>query len=111
MSRREERAIEKTQESVILTPGQARAAIALQFEREEIIRRTNEQIAEIVEAFQEQGRMLALIHQLPRGEGWSYRFDSIDVDGEPRVKLTAVAPPEPAAEPAAEPAEEKQDDE
>jgi hypothetical protein len=88
------------EESVILTPKQARAVIALQFEREEIARQANEQIAEIVEAAQEQGRMLALVHQLPRGEGITYRFEPVAVEGEerPRVKLIAVPPatePEP----------------
>jgi len=83
------------EESVILTPKQARAVTALQFEREEIARHANEQIGQIVEAFQEQGRMLSLVHQLPRGEDVRYRFDSIDVDGESRVKLTAVPAPVP----------------
>jgi hypothetical protein len=99
------------EESVILTPKQARAVIALQFEREEIARQANEQIAEIVEAAQEQGRMLALVHQLPRGEGITYRFEPVAVEGEerPRVKLIVVedpckgVPPAPEPEPPAEP--------
>jgi hypothetical protein len=88
------------EESVILTPKQARAVIALQYEREEIARQANEQIAEIVEATQEQGRLLALVHQLPRSEGVTYRFEPVAVEGEerPRVKMTAVSPePEPEA--------------
>ena len=80
----------KREESTILTPKQARAIAALQFEREEIVRQANEQIGQIMAAFQEQGRMLALVHQLPRGEDVTYRFDSVDVDGEMRVKLTAM---------------------
>jgi hypothetical protein len=90
------------EESVILTPKQARAVIALQYEREEIARQANAQIAEIVEATQEQGRLLALVHQLPRSEGVTYRFEPVAVEGEerPRVKMTAVPPAPPEPEPA-----------
>jgi hypothetical protein len=95
----EEKPTEAQDQSVIITPKQARAVLALQFERQEIERRANEQIAEIMGAFQEQGRMLALMHQLPRDEGITYRFESVDVDGAPRVKLIAVPAPEPEAEP------------
>ena len=96
-------------QSVVITPGQARAVIALQFERDELVRRTNKEVGEIMRAFQEQGRMLAMVHQLPSGEGWLYRFDSVDVDGEdkPRVKLTAV-PPTPEAPAETEEAGEEQ---
>ena len=49
--------------------------------------------------------MLALVHQLPRGKGITYRFDSVDVAGQPRVKLTAVeAPAEPEQAEPEEPA-------
>lgn len=96
----------ETKESVILTPKQARAVNALQFERSEIVRQANEQIGQIMEAFQEQGRLLAMVHQLPGGEGITYRFDTVDVDGEMRVKLTAELPePEAPAE-----ADEEKDD-
>jgi hypothetical protein len=82
---------EQTQEqSVIITPGQARAVSALQFERNEIVRQANEQIAQINEAFQEQGRILALVHELPRGDDWQYRFEDVDVDGQLRVKLSSL---------------------
>jgi hypothetical protein len=96
------------EQSVILTPKQARAVLALQFEREEIARRANEQINEIMEAFQDQGAMLAVIHQLPRGEDWVYAFESVTDEGQPRIKLTA----KPAeAEPAEAEAPEEGDDE
>lgn len=78
--------------SVILTPGQARAIVALEFERQEIARGANEQIGQIVAAFQEQGRLLAMVHQLPRGEKIKYRFDTVEMEGEPRLKLTALPP-------------------
>jgi len=99
MAKKEQTQNKEQAQSVILTPGQARAVTALQFERQEIARQANEQIGQIMAAFQEQGRMLALVHQLPRGEDVTYRFDSVDVDGEMRVKLTAMPPtlepPEP----------------
>ena len=96
---------EQTQEhSVIITPRQARAVSALQFERNEIVRQANEQIAQINEAFQEQGRILALVHELPRGDDWQYRFEDVDVDGQLRVKLTAM-PREQEPEPETPPAE------
>lgn len=82
------------EQSVIVTPKQGRAVEALQFERDEILKRVNKQLAEIGEAWQEQGRMLALVHQLPTGNGITYRFDSADVDGQPRVKLTVIPKPE-----------------
>jgi len=109
MAKKEQTQNKEQAQSVILTPKQARAIIALQFERQEIARQANEQIAEIMEAFQEQGRMLSLVHQLPRDEGITYRFDSVDVDGEdkPRVKLTAV-PPTPEAPAETEEAGEEQ---
>jgi len=83
---------QKQEQSVVLTPKQARAVIALQFEREEIVRQANEQIAEIMEAFQEQGRMLAMLHELPHGEGWTYQFQSVEHEDKPRIKLTANPP-------------------
>jgi len=89
----------RDQQSVIITPAQARAVIALQFERGEIVQRVNKQMAEIAEAVQEQGRMLARIHQLLAREGVTYRFDSADVDGESRVRLTAVPKPEEPEKP------------
>lgn len=93
----------KTQaQSVTLTPKQARAIVALQFEREEIARHANEQIGEIMEAFQEQGAMLALVHGMPRGDGWTYIFESTMVDGTPRIKMTAKPQDEPAPEEAQE---------
>lgn len=106
MAKKEQTQNKEQAQSVILTPGQARAVTALQFERQEIARQANEQIGEIMEAFQEQGRLLAMVHQLPRDEGVTYRFDSIDVDGESRVKMTAMpakpeqpeTPPEPDEE-------------
>jgi len=109
MAKKEQTQNKEQAQSVILTPKQARAVTALQFERQEIARQANEQIAEIMEAFQEQGRMLSLVHQLPRDEGITYRFDSVDVDGEdkPRVKLTAV-PPTPEAPAETEEAGEEQ---
>lgn len=82
------------EESLLLTPKQARAITALYIEREEIRRQANEQIGEIMEAFQEQGRMLALVHQLPRGNGVTYAFEDVDVDGQRRIRLTAVPAPE-----------------
>jgi len=88
------------EQSVIITPGQARALIALQFEREEIVRRINKQMEEIAEAVQEQGHMLSLLYQLPIGKNITYRFDSVTVDDEMRIRLTAVeAPAEEVAEP------------
>jgi len=109
MAKKEQTQNKEQAQSVILTPKQARAIIALQFERQEIARRANEQIEEIMAAFQEQGRILAMVHQLPHGEGMKYRFDSVDVDGEdkPRVKLTAV-PPTPEAPAETEEAGEEQ---
>jgi hypothetical protein len=41
--------------------------------------------------------MLALLHELPHGDGWTYRFESVDQDGASRIKLTAQ-PPEPGTE-------------
>jgi hypothetical protein len=88
---------QKEQQSVIITPKQRRAIDALRFERDEIVRRANEHIAEIEAAFQEQGRMLAMLHGLPHGEGFTYRFEGEEVDGETQVKLVAV-PSEPEEE-------------
>jgi len=79
--------------SVILAGKQGRAILALFFEREEIARRANKEIVEINEAFQEQGRVLALIHQLPHNDGRHYRFETVEVEGRPRVKLTSVEAP------------------
>lgn len=94
---------EDRQQSVIITPKQRRAIDALRFERDEIVRRATEHIGEIEAAFQEQGHMLALVHGLPHGDGWTYRFEGEQVDGEARVKLIAVPPaPGEQAEPDAE---------
>jgi hypothetical protein len=95
------------EQSVIITPKQRRAIDALRFERDEIVRRANEHISEIEAAFQEQGRMLAMLHGLPHGDGFTYRFEGEEVDGETQVKLTAV-PPE-AEEPKDETEEEADD--
>jgi len=113
MAKKEQTQNKEQAQSVILTPKQARAVTALQFERQEIARQANEQIAEIMEAFQEQGRMLSLVHQLPRDEGVTYRFDSVDVDGEPRVKMTATPakPEQPDAEMPDEPQEQTEAEE
>jgi hypothetical protein len=108
------------QQSVIITPAQRHAIDALRLERtlieqrtneavqhaQEMMRRAEEQTAKIVEAFQEQGRILALVHGLPHGDGWTYRFEAVDVDGDTRVKLIAeeqVPGPEPEQPPVEEP--------
>ena len=82
------------EQTIILTSGQARGVTALEFERQELARKANEQLAEIAEAIQEQGRMLSLVHGMPRGEGVTYRFDGVVLDEVVRIKMTVVEPEE-----------------
>jgi len=94
----------REEQSVIITPGQARAVTALWFERSEIVRQVNEQIGQIMGALQEQGKMLAMLHELPRGDDWQYQFQHVEVDGEMRVKLTVLPKEqEPEAPPVEDP--------
>ena len=72
------------EQSAILTLAQARAGVALEHERNEIVQAANEQLKQIADAFQEQGRILASVHGLP-GEA-RYRFEPSD-EG---VRLVAV---------------------
>ena len=90
-----------SEESTIITPAQARAVLALEYERAEILRRANEQLSEIHAALQEQGRMLAGVHGLARDA--QYRFESVDLAGERRIKLIAVPPVKEALPSAEEP--------
>jgi len=82
------------EQTVILTPRQARGITALEYERQEIARKANEQLNEIAEAIQEQGKMLSLVHEMPRGKDIMYRFDGVMLDGKVRIKMIVVEPEE-----------------
>ena len=95
---------ESQDQSVVLTPGQARGITALEYERQETAKRANAELNIIAAAIQEQGKMLSLVHGMPRGEGVTYRFDGVMLDEEVRIKMTVI---EPEEEVEAEEVEEK----
>lgn len=91
-----------SEQTVILTPGQARGITALEYERQETARKANEELNTIAAAIQEQGKMLSLVHGMPRGKDVTYRFDGVMLDEEVRIKMTVVEPEEKVVEAEAE---------
>lgn len=73
------------EESVVLPAAQARAVFALAREQQEIQREFTQAYGLVMQAIDELGKILATQHQLPTGEGVTYRFAQ---DGE-NIKLVA----------------------